>query len=51
MRDAARRNAKNPALPFEADSESKQREVPAALREAAESLLVPLYCRLTGGTA
>lgn len=46
MRAASKKNAKNPFLEFEADSEKKQKESTPALREAAASWLYPIYQKL-----
>lgn len=46
MSDAAKRNAKNPALPFEEDSQAKQRAVPEGARLIARQWLEEVYRQL-----
>lgn len=46
MLDAARLNAKNPVLPFEEDSQAKQRGAPEAVRVIARQWLEEVYGRL-----
>jgi hypothetical protein len=50
MRQAARFDAKRPALPFQPDSHQKRHEATPSLRALADSLLMPLYHQLESGT-
>lgn len=43
MHHVAGRNAKNPVLSFESDSDQKRREATAAVKKAADEWLYPLY--------
>ena len=56
MLDAARLNAKNPALPFEPDSEAKRKFASTEIRDLTRQWLEPVYQqletqRITGGFA
>lgn len=46
MRRAAESNAKNPALPFESDSDAKRDEAGERVRETAQRWVAPLYAQL-----
>ncbi len=46
MAEAARLNAKNPFLPFEADSQSKQQAAPEAVRVISQQWLEEVYRKL-----
>jgi hypothetical protein len=48
MLDAARLNAKNPVLPFEADSQAKRQGAPEAIRAISRQWLEEVYGKLEG---